>query len=523
MGTTKPDLFNAADYLLHARIREGFGDKTALMGTRTVTYTELADEVSRVAGGLRALGLHPDDRVMMVMNDGVELAVTILAAFHAGLVAVPVSTMLGPNELEELVADSGALAVVATPEFAGAVTQAVGGAKNVEHLIMVDGLPQAPRSGVTLHEWRSLVRDAIEVADTGPDSWALWLYTSGTTGSPKAAMHRHANIRCVYETYAKQTLGIRSDDICLSVAKLFFAYGIGNSLFFPLAAGATSALMPARPTVESIADRLAECRPTLFFGVPTFYATMINSALPDDALTSVRWGVSAGEPLPLTLQAKFRDRFGVDILDGIGSTEALHIFLSNQPGDIRPGTTGKPVPGYQLEIRDESGALTPQGTPGRLYVRGDSIALGYWHRADASRSVFAGEWLSTGDTYIQDADGYYQCLGRNSDLLKAGGIWVSPSEVESLLLSHPAVAEVAVVGLPDSDDLDKPIAVVVLAEAQGDQVTSKDLIEWCRGRLASFKRPREIIFVDELPKTGTGKLQRFRVRQQLLPAAKIGA
>ncbi|MGV9826499.1 benzoate-CoA ligase family protein [Gordonia sp. NPDC003429] len=533
MVATVPAGFNAAEYLVHARVAEGLGDKTALIGTRTVTYAELSDEVARVASGLRAIGLHADDRVMLVMSDDVEMAVTILAAFHAGLVAVPVSTMLNGAELHKLVVDSGARALVATPEFADTVAAAVVDAPDLAHLVTVrDGavrdvtvgdvtggdVTETSPAGVTRHDWRELLnRSPIEIASTMTDSWALWLYTSGTTGSPKAAMHRHENIKWVYETYGRQTLGIGPDDVCFSVAKLFFAYGIGNSLFFPLAAGATALLMPLRPTVESVGDRLAQGQPTLFFGVPTFYATIVNSALPDDAFASVRWGVSAGEALPPALQENFRRRFGVDILDGIGSTEALHIFLSNQPGDIRPGTTGKAVPGYELEIRDADGNLVSAGTPGRLFVRGESIALGYWHRTEATRSVFEGSWLSTGDTYLRDEDGYYQCLGRSNDLLKAGGIWVSPSEVESRLLAHPAVAEAAVVGLPDAAGLDKPIAAVVLTDDARGTVTADDLIDWCREELASFKRPRDVIFVDTLPKTATGKLQRFRVRQQMLP------
>lgn len=521
---TGPDSFNAADYLVHSRVAEGLGAKDALVGTRTVTYEQLSDETARVAGGLCRLGMHSDDRVLLVMSDDVEMAVTILAAFHAGLVAVPVSTMLNATELAKLIVDSGARTVVATPEFVETVVDATTGAENVEHLVVVGELPRAPRSGITLHEWKDLVRNPIDCADTSPDSWALWLYTSGTTGTPKAAMHRHANIRWVYENYGRQTLGIRADDVCFSVAKLFFAYGIGNSLFFPLAAGATSLLMPLRPTVESIADRLARGRPTLFFGVPTFYATILNSALPDDAYVSVRLGVSAGEALPPILQQRFDERFGVPIIDGIGSTEALHIFLSNSPADIKPGTTGKAVPGYDLQIRDDDGRPVLPGTPGRLYVRGESIALGYWHRTEATRTVFEGEWLCTGDTYVEDEDGYYQCLGRSNDLLKAGGIWVSPAEVESRLLAHPAVAEAAVVGLPDAAGLDKPIAAVVLVDdvdGVGAErvVTAEDLIEWCRQGLASFKRPRDIVFFDDLPKTATGKLQRFRVREQILPGA----
>ena len=323
--------------------------------------------------------------------------------------------------------------------------------------------------------------------------------------------HRHANIRHVCETYGTQVLGITPEDSCFSVAKLFFAYGIGNSMFFPLSVGASTVLDPRRPTPEGVRERVQADRPTLFFGVPTFYAALLASDVPDDTFASVRLATSAGEPLPAPLQERFTTRFGVEIIDGIGSTEALHIFLSNRPGEVHPGTTGQAVPGYEVELRDEDGAVVPPGQPGALHVRGESIALGYWRRTDATRQVFKGEWLSTGDTYVQTDEGFYTCLGRNSDMLKAGGIWVSPAEVESRLLEHPAVQQAAVVGVPDENGLDKPIAVVVVEQG----TSQEDLVAWCRDGLAAFKRPRAVIFVEELPKTATGKLQRFKVRELL--------
>jgi benzoate-CoA ligase family protein len=323
-------------------------------------------------------------------------------------------------------------------------------------------------------------------------------------------MHRHANIRHVCETYGAQVLGITPGDITFSVAKMFFAYGIGNTVFFPLSVGATTVLEPRRPTPDVVRERLEQTRPTLFFGVPTFYAALTASDVPADAFGSVRLCASAGEPLPAPLQRRFTDRFGVDILDGIGSTEALHIFLSNRPGDIHPGTTGVAVPGYDVELRDAAGNVVGDGVPGALHVRGESIALGYWHRTEATRQVFQGEWLVTGDTYVRTDEGYYTCLGRNSDMLKAGGIWVSPAEVESRLLEHPAVREAAVVGVPDADGLDKPVAVVVVSP--GDPTSEEDLMTWCRDGLAHFKAPRKVVFATELPKTATGKLQRFKVR-----------
>jgi benzoate-CoA ligase family protein len=519
-GCNAVEAFNAADFLVHRHIRQGRGAMKALIGSSTRTYQELSDDVASMAAGLHRIGLRRDDRVLLVMADDVELATAILSAFHAGLVAVPVSTMLNERELQTMFQDSGARVVMATPEFLRVVVPALDECPEVSHLVVAGlldaAVPDALRADVTLLGFGEMFGAAEDLVATESDAWALWLYTSGTTGKPKAAMHRHANIRHVYETYGRQTLGIRPDDRCLSVAKMFFAYGIGNSLFFPLAAGACSVLLGERPTPDSVGSLLQAAAPTLFFGVPTFYASLLASALPNDAFSTVRLCVSAGEVLPESIQNRFKERFGVTILDGIGSTEALHIFLSNSPDAIRPGTTGRPVPGYRVEIRGPDGRGVEPGTPGALYVSGESIALGYWRRADANRAVFQGEWLNTGDTYVVDESGYYHCLGRSNDLLKAGGIWVSPSEVEGRLLEHEAVAEAAVVGVPDEDGIDKPAALVVLVPDH-DDVRADDLIDWCRAGLASFKRPRMIEFTTELPKTATGKLQRFRVRE-MLPA-----
>lgn len=511
------DFFNAADFLVHRRVREGIGDKVALIGSRTRTYHQLSDDVSRLAGGLRALGLQPGDRVAMVMSDDVELAATILAAFHAGLIAVPMSTMLTSKELGEIIQDSGARMVVVTEDHIDTVRSSIESGGDVGHLVLAGDGQTVPsttvRAGLQVHRWAELLGDPQTPAVTDDESGALWLYTSGTTGTPKAAMHRHANFRHVYETYGRRTLGIRREDRCLSVAKMFFAYGIGNSLFFPLAAGGTTVLQPRRPTPDSMGQRLTATAPSLFFAVPTFYSSLVQSELPDNTFESVRLCVSAGEVLPVAVHRQFKERFGVDILDGIGSTEALHIFLSNRPDDIRPGTTGRPVPGYRIEIRNSSGTVVAPGAPGDLYVRGESIAAGYWQRPEANHAVFQQGWLRTGDTYVVDESGNYHCLGRSNDLLKAGGIWVSPGEVEGRLLAHPAVAEAAVVGAPGGDGIDRPVAMVV--RAPGHDVDASELIDWCRADLALFKLPRIVEFATELPKTATGKLQRYRVREML--------
>jgi benzoate-CoA ligase family protein len=325
-------------------------------------------------------------------------------------------------------------------------------------------------------------------------------------------MHRHGSVRVVCETYGAQVLGITSQDRCLSAAKAFFAYGLGNSLLFPMSAGAAAVLEPSPARPDVMAERAGKYAATLFFAGPTFFSNMLRAGLPADALAGVRMAASAGEALPAALYQRWTSHFGVDILDGIGMTEMLHIFLSNRPGQVRAGTTGVAVPGYDLRVLGEDGLEVPTGTPGTLFVRGASAAIGYWSRYDASRQVFQGEWLRTGDTYVVDADGYYSCLGRTGDMLKASGIWVSPAEVESRLLAHPDVVQAVVVAANDTDGLEKPVAFVLLSPgAIGDEDA---LVAFCRAGLPSFKRPRRIVFVTEYPTTATGKIRRVELRAQ---------
>jgi len=327
-------------------------------------------------------------------------------------------------------------------------------------------------------------------------------------------MHRHEDIRLVAENYGQRVLGITPDDRCLSVAKLFFAYGIGNSMFFPLSVGAAAILEPGRPTPELFAERAAAHRATLLFATPAFWGRLLACEVPAAAFGSVRQGVSAGEALPAQMFARVRDRFGIEVLDGIGSTEMLHIYLSNRPGRVHPGSSGTPVPGYDVELRDDAGAvITGFGQPGELYVRGESAATGYWCRAALSRRVFLGEWMRTGDSYVRNEDGTYTCLGRYGDMIKAGGIWVTPSEVEERLLAWPGVAEVAVVAARDADGLEKPVACVV--PVPGEKLDAGELIRWCRDGLAAFKRPRAIVEMTELPRTATGKLRRNVLREMV--------
>ncbi|MCU1681382.1 MAG: badA [Amycolatopsis sp.] len=514
--TVLPSTFNAADFLVDRHVREGRGERVAAVSARrTLTYAELSAEVRRVATGFRNLGVRPEERVMLCMVDDVELLSGILGAMYAGAVPIPVSTMVTGPELGKVLGDSRARVLCVSGEFAGQAVEAVALAPEVTDVVLDRGETAGFGDRVATHDWTSL--STMEDNGRGPyasweDSPALWLYTSGTTGQPKGAMHRHGSIRAVCETYADQVLGVRADDRCLSVPKLFFAYGLGNSAFFPLAAGATTLLEPGRPTPQLMAARVRADAPTLFFGVPTFYAAVLASDLPSDSFASVRQAVSAGEALPPALFERFRARFGVEILDGIGSTEALHIFLSNVPGQVRPGSTGVPVPGYRVEIRDELGApIEVTGQAGELYVSGPSTATGYWSRYETSKQVFQGDWVRTGDSYVRNEDGTYSCLGRFGDMLKAGGIWVSPAEVEQRLLEHPSVAEVAVVAAPDADGIDKPVAVVV--GVPGHSVDPDELIAFCRAGLASFKRPRGVIELAELPKTATGKVRRNVIRE----------
>jgi len=523
--------FNAAHYLVDRHVEAGDGGRTAVRsGDERLSYADLQDRSAAFATGLAWLDVRRGERVMFVCSDRPELLVGLLGAWRHGAVAVPVSTMLTGPELAKVVADSGARVLVVTPEYVVAAQLAAGAASELAHLIAVGGADLAPTESAAVTSYDDLLAagdgrsgDAVPVAPTTEDTPALWLYTSGTTGTPKGAMHRHLNIRAVCESYGRDVLRISRDDVCFSVAKLFFAYGLGNSALFPLAAGATTVLEPRRPSPDIVAERMREDAPTLFFAGPTFFAALLAAALPQDTFRSVRTCASAGEALPATLYRRFTERFDTDVLDGLGSTEALHIFLSNSTGAVRPGTSGTPVPGYDVELRDEHGQPVPDGAPGALFVRGASIATGYWQRTDATRAVFQGEWLATGDTYTRSADGYYTCLGRSNDLLKAGGIWVSPAEVEERLLQHPAVVEAVVVGVPDSNELDKPIACVVLAE--GSQADEDELIAWCREGLAAFKRPRAVLLVDDLPKTATGKIRRFALREmaaRLVPPAPAG-
>jgi benzoate-CoA ligase family protein len=506
--------FNACEYLLDRRLAAGDGNRLALTGPGgELTYGQLHQQVLRAAAALRGIGLQAEQRMLMCMADGPEFVIAYLAAMRIGAVPVPVTTMIKFGGLSELLRDSRARLLAVTGEFAGLAREAIAAAPDLRGVLGPDDAVPAP-GGPPWHGFGTLLSTAQpdeSVYPTTADSPAFWLYTSGTTGSPKGAMHRHGSIQVVCETYGAQVLGITPQDRCLSAAKAFFAYGLGNSVLFPLSAGASAVLEPAPSRPAVIAGRAREYAATLFFAGPTFFANMLRADLPADALVGVRLAASAGEALPAALYERWTTHFGVDIIDGIGMTEMLHIFLSNRAGQVHPGTTGVAVPGYDLKIVDDTGLEVAPGTPGTLLVRGASTATGYWSRYDASRQVFQGEWLRTGDTYVRDADGYYTCLGRTGDMLKAGGIWVAPAEVEARLHAHRAVGDAIVVAALDPDGLEKPVAFVILRS--GQDVTEAELIEFCRAGLPSFKRPRRIVFVSEYPTTATGKVRRVELRQ----------
>jgi benzoate-CoA ligase family protein len=506
-------LFNASEYLLDRRIAAGDGPRVALTGpSGDVSYADLWDRVCRTAAGLRAIGVRPEQRILMVMADSPQFAVVYLAAMRVGAIPVPVSTMLRAEGIAELLRDSRAAFLAVTAEFAAAAESAAAAAPELAGVLADLPLSASPRPVHLLDDLAAQHPDDT-VDPTTADSPAFWLYTSGTTGTPKGAMHRHGSVTVVCETYGTQVLGIRRADRCLSAAKAFFAYGLGNSLLFPLSAGASAVLLPSPSRPDVIAEAAVKYGATLFFGGPTFFANMLRAGMPADALGGVRLAASAGEALPAALYQRWTAHFGVDIIDGIGMTEMLHIFLSNNPGQVRPGTTGTAVPGYELKLVDEDTGheIADPGQPGTLFVHGTSAATGYWARYDASRLVFQGEWLRTGDTYVRDADGYYTCLGRTGDMIKASGIWVSPMEVETRLLAHPAVAQAVVVAAPDADGLEKPVAYVMLQS--GATATAAELTDFCKEGLPSFKRPRAIIFTDAFPTTATGKIRRVELRE----------
>jgi benzoate-CoA ligase len=520
---TSPDIaapgerFNIAAHLLAANAERAA--KPAFIDDHgTLTYGELAERVQRLASGLRALGLKREDRVLLLMHDGCDWPVAFLGAMYAGVVPVAVNTLLTADDYAYMLEHSRAQAAFVSgallPVFDAALAKGTHEVRNV--IVSQPGAAlQAPQ--INFDSVLDSAARQTEAAPTGADEAAFWLYSSGSTGRPKGTVHTHANPYWTCELYGKRLLGLTEHDVCFSAAKLFFAYGLGNALTFPMSVGATTLLMAERPTPDAVFARwrgqVGAVKPTVFFGAPTGFAGMLASPkLPGKGEVALRLCSSAGEALPAELGERFTRHYGVEIIDGIGSTEMLHIFLSNIPGKVRYGTTGWPVPGYDIELRGDDGAPVADGEPGDLYIRGPSAALMYWGNRAKSRDTFQGVWTKSGDKYVKNADGSYTYSGRSDDMLKVSGIYVSPFEVEATLVAHPAVLEAAVIGKEDTDGLTKTKAYVVLKP--GASASEEELKAFVKDRLAPYKYPRYLEFVSELPKTATGKIQRFKLRER---------
>ena len=513
-ATGVPRDYNFAADVLQSNLAAGRANKPAYIDARgALTYGQLADRVARFGAALRGLGIRREERVMLVMLDTIDWPTAFLGCLKSGIVAVPVNTLLTEDDYRFMLTDSRAKCLVVSealfPKFKNIVNQC----PDLEHVIV---------SGANPHGYR-LFEDLIGAdepedytAPTVADDMAFWLYTSGSTGRPKGAVHTHANLKYTADLYGTPVAGLNQDDVVYSVAKLFFAYGLGNALTFALSGGATIVLNPDRPTPDNVAALLRQYPVTAFFAVPTFFAAFLASpSAPDRSEVKIERCISAGEALPEEISRRWKARYGVDILDGLGSTEMLHIYLSNAEGATKYGTSGKPVPGYEVKLIGDGGQEVEPGELGELYVRGPSAAIMYWNNREKSRSTFQGEWTRSGDKYYRDEEGYYVCCGRADDMLKVSGMYVSPFEVEAALSSHPEVLEAAVVGWFDEQKLVKPKAFVVLkVPDKATEELAQVLRDHVKQTLAPYKYPRWIEFRVELPKTATGKIQRFKLRAE---------
>ena len=509
--------FNFAQHLI-ARNADRPGKLAFIDDQGSLTYGELAERIRRLAAALLASGLRREERVLLLMHDCCDWPVVFLGALYAGLVPVAVNTLLSVDDYAFMLKNSRAQAAIVSAGLLPALQAAMNqGEHEVKNVIVSRPDTALPLGALALDRLIAQHEALAEPAPTSPDDPGFWLYSSGSTGMPKGTLHSHGNPYWTAELYGTSVLGLTEQDICFSAAKLFFAYGLGNALSFPLSVGATTLLMAERPTPEAVFKRwrgeTAGCRPTVFFGAPTGFAGMLASpGLPAKQDIALRLASSAGEALPAEIGERFTAHFGIEIIDGIGSTEMLHIYLSNRPGQVRYGTTGWPVPGYGIELRDDQGHRVPDGEIGDLYIQGPSAALLYWGNREKSRETFQGVWTRSGDKYIRNADGAYTYSGRSDDMLKVSGVYVSPFEVEATLIQHPAVLECAVIGKEDEAGLTKTKAFVVLKP--GHQVDEAALKVFVKERLAPYKYPRFIEFIAELPKTATGKIQRFRLRER---------
>jgi benzoate-CoA ligase len=527
-----PDQFNAATYFIDRHIPDGRGEKIAIeAGEARVSYRQLWESVNRFGNALRGLGVRIEERVFLLLLDTPEFAVSFFGAIKIGAVPVPVNTLLKTSDYHYILNNSRARVAVVS-EALYPQLQGWKKLRYLQHVIVVGGAQPATTDKNT-QSFAGLIEQnspSLEAEPTSKDDAAFWLYSSGSTGFPKACVHLQHDMVVCAERYAMGILGMTESDRCFSVAKLFFAYGLGNAMYFPLAVGATSILWPGPPKPQHVFEIIERHRPSLFFSVPSNYAALLahkrnqvgtaapgcpgEPSTPDFDLSSVRYGISAGEALPAALFHRFKERFGVEILDAIGSTEVLHMFIANRPGAVRPGSSGQIIPGYEARVVDEDDEPAKPGEIGNLLIKSDSICSHYWNQHEKSKNTIEGHWIRTGDKYYQDADGYFWYAGRSDDMLKCSGVWVSPIEIEAVLIEHPAVQEAAVIGREDEDELLKPAAYVLLKNGStGTADLGRELQEFVLSRLPVFKRPRWVEFVDELPKTATGKLQRYKLRE----------
>ena len=504
---TYAEQFNVAVPFIDRHIDEGRGDKVVIRDNDgDTTYIQLAEGMNRAGNALAALELTRGDRVILAIKDCPAFFFAFWGAIKAGFVPVPVNTLLRAGDHEFIIEDSGASCVIWSPEFAQTIAPAIAMA-NPAHSFSTEGED-------SLAERMAEASVELEAAPATADADCFWLYTSGSTGTPKGAVHAHQDMVVCSQYYGVETLGVTADDVHFSAAKLFFAYGLGNALMFPLWTGGQAVLFAGRPTPEIMADHIERYRPTICYAVPTLFAAQLHALETTEAdFSSLRACVSAGEPLPATLFERWRERTSITILDGIGTTEILHIFIGNRPGDAKPGTSGKIIPGYAARIVDDEDQPVTTGEVGNLMIRGDSITSRYWNQPERTAAAITHGWIRTGDSYSVDEGGYFTCHGRSDDMLKVGGIWVSPVEIEARLVAHDAVLEAAVIGRADDEELIKPEAFVILKDAgDASDALAEELKAFCQEALARYKYPRWVRFVDELPKTATGKIQRFKLR-----------
>jgi 4-hydroxybenzoate-CoA ligase len=514
-GMDASSVANACADLVDRNVAEGRADKLAFIeAERTLTYGQLQKQTCRFARLLLRLGLRREDRIALAMLDTIDFPIAFLGAIRAGIVPIPLNTLLTGEQYAYMLADSRSKALVVSAALWPVLEPALAGASDIGQVILADG--EATGAAIALKPALAAESSETILAQTHPDEPCFWLYSSGSTGNPKGVRHVHSSMSETARTFGRQVLQIREDDVVYSAAKLFFAYGLGNALSFPLHVGATAYLLAARPTPAAVFDALEKSAATIFCGVPTLFAAILNDRALAERRSPPRLRIctSAGEALPEHIGKAWRARFGVDILDGVGSTEMLHIFLANAPGDIVYGTSGKAVPGYELRLLDDKMRATPNGEIGELYVRGASAGDGYWNQRDKSRTTFQGEWTRTGDKYTRDSTNRYTYCGRTDDMFKVGGVWVSPFEVETALAVHPAVLEAAVVPAKDEDGLLKPKAFIVMKEGAAREGLAEALKAHVQTSVGAWKYPRWIEIVESLPKTATGKIQRFKLRER---------